>query len=481
MDVAKKKNEGPSMQKNMGLFALGTVLTKVLSFCIAPVYSYYLSTADFGIIDLLSSMASLIYPMLTLAAQEAVLRYVLLDKENVDSYFTNGALIFLIGTLSLASAPLIIGIWYPANALSVGIYYVCYFLYTFAQVFSKSLNKTVSYSFSSLVYSLITVTSILSFLYFTDLGVNGYFYGMAIGGLAAFLYLFIRLHMRKYISFSLIKRETLWEMIRYAAPLILNNVSYWIISGSDKIVTISLMGEGAGGILSVVHKIPTLCTLAYSIFYDAYVIEALSKHAKTGDNQDAFYSSLFNDILAVLSIGIGAVVLLSYPIVLLYEQSYREAWLFIPLYSFGTVLGSIRGFYAPLFMINKKTGRLTCYALLGSLVNLISCYLLMKYAGIGLWATAVSTILGYGAISLAAIIDTRRWVAIKPKLLQCLALLVAFASCFLPCFGLGLVWLYVIAGISFLAILCLNFKRILWILASFVDDFRAKKGENAHE
>ena len=141
----KVKQTGPSMQKNMGLFALGTVLTKILSFCIAPVYSYFLSTSDFGVIDLLSSLASLIYPALTLAVQEAVLRFVLSDNDNAKNYFSNGLLVFGIGAICLATAPFIIGIWYPNNGISVTVYYLSYFLFTFLQVFSKSLNKTVSF------------------------------------------------------------------------------------------------------------------------------------------------------------------------------------------------------------------------------------------------------------------------------------------------------------------------------------------------
>ncbi len=463
------------MRKNMGFFALGTILTKVLSFCIAPVYSYFLTTADFGVIDLLTSLASLIYPVLTLAVQEAVLRFVLSDKDKAKDYFTNGGMIFLIGALCLASAPFIIGIWYPGNAISVSVYYLSYFLFTFLQVFSKSLNKTASYSLSSIIYSLVTVGCIILFLNFTDLGANGYFYGMSIGAGMAFLYLFIRLKIWKYVSFSSIKGSTLSEMIRYAAPLILNNVSYWIISGSDKLITITVLGEDAAGILSVIHKVPTLCTLAYSIFYDAYIIEALSKHSGSGPSENQFYSSLFDDVLAMLAIGLALIALVAWPFTLLYEQSYREAWQYIPLYSFATALGSIRNFYAPFFMIQKKTGRLTCAVLLGSIINLVSCFLLMKFANLGLWATALSTILGNGAICVVVIFASRRFVSVKPSLTPILSSIIAFAACLVPCLGLSLVWLYILSGVAFLAVVALNFKRGIKIVKSFIDDYRPKR------
>ena len=298
---------------------------------------------------------------------------------------------------------------------------------------------------------------------------------MAIGSLAAFSYLFFRLKVWTYVSFSAIKKDFLLEMVRYSAPLILNNVSYWIISGSDKLVTIAVLGEDAAGILSVVHKIPTLCTLAYSIFYDAYVIEALSKHSKGGTDENLFYSSLFNDVLAVLSIGLGAIVLLSWPITLLYEQSYREAWLYIPLYSFGTILGSVRNFYAPFFMIRKKTGRLTCYVLIGSAINLATCFLLMKFANLGLWATALSTILGNGFICVAVIIGSKRYISIKPSIAPVVTSLIAIITCLLPCFGLDLVWLYILSGLAFGAIVVLNLKRTIRIVKGFVEDYRPKK------
>ena len=54
--------------------------TKIISFLLVPLYTYVLSTKDYGNLDLVTTTVQLLVPIMTLNIQDAVLRFCL-DKE----------------------------------------------------------------------------------------------------------------------------------------------------------------------------------------------------------------------------------------------------------------------------------------------------------------------------------------------------------------------------------------------------------------
>ena len=58
-----------------GLFALSSFGSRFLVFFLAPLYTYVLSTEQFGTVDLLQTTVIFLYPLLTLSISEAVLRF----------------------------------------------------------------------------------------------------------------------------------------------------------------------------------------------------------------------------------------------------------------------------------------------------------------------------------------------------------------------------------------------------------------------
>ena len=66
--------------KNTLLMVVGNFASKLLTFFLVPLYTYCLSTSEYGISDLMSTTISLIVPFLTLTIAEGILRMTL-DKK----------------------------------------------------------------------------------------------------------------------------------------------------------------------------------------------------------------------------------------------------------------------------------------------------------------------------------------------------------------------------------------------------------------
>ena len=102
--IVNKKNK--YLIKNIGLFTVGSFGSKILSFLLVPLYTAVLSTSEFGTVDLITSTASILTPILLLSIFDATLRFGMdsnYKKEDVLSTSINiaikGSLILLIGIL----------------------------------------------------------------------------------------------------------------------------------------------------------------------------------------------------------------------------------------------------------------------------------------------------------------------------------------------------------------------------------------------
>ena len=68
------------LAKNILLFSISGFVPKILSFILIPLYTSYLTTAEYGISDLITTTVYLLLPVFTLNIQDAVMRFALDDK-----------------------------------------------------------------------------------------------------------------------------------------------------------------------------------------------------------------------------------------------------------------------------------------------------------------------------------------------------------------------------------------------------------------
>ena len=61
--------------KNMSLFTISNMASKLLVFLLVPLYTIVLSEADYGMADVMQTTLLLLVPLLSLNAGEAALRY----------------------------------------------------------------------------------------------------------------------------------------------------------------------------------------------------------------------------------------------------------------------------------------------------------------------------------------------------------------------------------------------------------------------
>ena len=119
-------------------------------------------------------------------------------------------------------------------------------------------------------------------------------------------------------------------MIWYSAPLVPNNLSWVIISLSDRLMLTQMTGADANGIYAVANKFPNIVYTCYGFFSTAWK-ESAARILKE-ENKSQYYNSIYKDVkffLKAIVLGLIAIMPLAFPLLVI--ESYIDAYIYIPI------------------------------------------------------------------------------------------------------------------------------------------------------
>ena len=101
-----KRGKYRRLIKNTVILSFGTFASKLLVFLLLPLYTNYLSTAEYGTADLVTNMANFLIPLFCCGVNEGVLRFSLREKSTEEhtreSVFSTCTVITVLGSILLA-------------------------------------------------------------------------------------------------------------------------------------------------------------------------------------------------------------------------------------------------------------------------------------------------------------------------------------------------------------------------------------------
>ena len=232
-----KNSKYKDLTKNTLLFTLSNFGTKIISFLLVPLYTYVLSTSDYGTADLMTTTVSLLLPVFTFNIQDAVLRFCL-DKE----YYSEQVISVSVKTISINTCFLGILLYLLKflGVLAIEDKYLAFLFISFAaaaffnsiQMYLKATERVEVIVVSSLLTTVLNCILNMLLLLYLKIGVNGYLIAQAVSSLAGVAYCVLRtsiIHTLK-IRFDFVLLKT---MLLYSTPLIFNSLAWWLNNASD--------------------------------------------------------------------------------------------------------------------------------------------------------------------------------------------------------------------------------------------------------
>ncbi len=407
-------NQYKSLAKNSFLFAVGSIGSKAISFFMLPLYTRFLSTSDYGQLDVLQTTISLLIPLVTLQAVEAVFRFSIdmREKDSALSVLINAFFLCIVGILVTLSLFPVFHHFEPFSSY-IAFFYSIMFLTMFDSIlkqFVRGLEKIKTFVASDLAYTASFVAINIVFLVNLKWGLKGYFLSMVLAHLISIVILVFFGNVFKYLNFKFFDQSFLKTMLIYSIPLIPNGLMWWIISVSDRYILTYFLGFDATGIYSVANKFPSLITVMNSIFFMAWQLSAMQEYGKEGYSQ--FYKNIFGVLSAFLFTIIAFILLILKPLMSIFvAESFYESWRYVPFLLIGAVFHAFSSFFGTNYTASKKTIGAFTTTVVGAVVNVAINFILIPVWGIQ--AAAFSTMMAYLATWLMRVMDTKKFTKIK--------------------------------------------------------------------
>lgn len=401
------------LMKNTAIIAVGNIFTKCVSFFMLPLYTSLLSTEEYGTVDLIGVIVSLLVIVMTCQMELGVFRFLIdarNDKIKQKRYVSITVIfVFCINFLFFVVLWPILNILHYKYTYYLLINVIFGVANTLLLNMARGVGNNLVYAAGSCINGTLNVLLNVLFIAILHISVEGMLLATILSLAISTIYVILKIKIWKYIDVNLVRKEEFVELIKYSFPLIPYTLCWWVINASDRVIIKWAMGASANGIYSIVYKFSSLYTMATNIFQTAWM-ESASENVND-EARDVFYQSIFEKTVkfySSCSIGIIAVLPLLFEI--LVKKDFAAAYLYIPILLIAAFFQSVSSFYGCLYFAFKETKKVALTNVISAGLNIIMNVALINF--IGLYAAAISTLLAYLIVVVIRHFDVQKLVGI---------------------------------------------------------------------
>ena len=377
------------------IYAVGNLGTKIITFLIVPLYTYYISPDDLGNYDLLVTTVSLFTPVITLRISDAAYRWMLNGiKDTVDCISATYRVLMISSAVAFFLILLV-------NQF-VAIAYYGYFILLLIlgrwleslQTLVRGLKKQGLFAVSGIIYTFIFVSLNLIKIVFLKEGMEALFQSTVISQIITIAVLLLcAKELRAGFHIVPESRKLTVAFLKYSAPLVPSGLSWWIMSASDRYVIRASLGSSPNGIFAIASKFPAVVSMVFAIINLAWTDLALSElkdNKETSNYSSELFSNIYRMAISFTWILIPATnIVFSFVI----SETYQESADYIGFLYLGAVFQGFTSFISAGLLKTAHTRSIARSSMIGALVNLAVD--IFAIGLIGLHAASLSTFLGF--------------------------------------------------------------------------------------
>ena len=438
---------------NTAILGAGTFISKVLVFLLMPLYTACLSSAEFGVADILMQTANLIIPIAVIGVSDGLFRFTIDAEPNRrKQIFTVSILTLFIGMLPLAALIQLFGFIsvYDGYVWLVFFYICTANLHLIVANYVRGCDKTKTFAVQGIINTALVIIFNVIFLVVFDMGVIGYLLSVVLADLLVSIGLILFCRLYRDIAPRSIDKSLVRELFRFSIPYIPLTLMWTITSVSDRFVILATLGDNAtsiNGLYAAAYKLPTLITIAGGIFIKAWHISSVSEN--DAKERSAFFGNVYKNYLCLMFAGGACLVALSKVFTkLLLADSYYSSWQYVPILAIAMIFSAFSEFLGSVYFVNKRSTRSLVTAAAGAMTNIALNFALIPFWGaIG---AAIATAVCYGLVFVIRLVDTQKFIAFDRAMVKTavnVALIVA--QVVLMIIELPYWWIYQIAFVAF--------------------------------
>lgn len=389
MTVEKK------VYRNSFIYTACNFALKAMNFLLLPLYTAFLTTADYGVTGLMDRFVSVATVLSTFSLQAAIMRFYVDFREDEEGlsrfcgtlvcFSVLSTLVFdtVFFTLRGVLVPMLFrGVSFmPTVAITLsGLAFTN--VYGIYQQVLRGMERARESALTSIVYLSLNVAFTILFVAGFGWGANGSLLGTALAGVCLSSFAVWRMislgTFRLCIDWHLVR-----ELLAYSIPLMPHNLATQIAQLVSGVLINNGGSLAAVGLYNVASKFGAACdTLQNSVStaYSPWLYRMLADRTEGYKQQLGHFTRTLLDVYLLVFVGISYFV--REPILLMLNPSYAESWMLVPLIALVYAVKSAYYFYIGiLFYYKEAANRIFIATLTSSMLNVIMSLPLVAWWG----------------------------------------------------------------------------------------------------
>lgn len=343
MSLSRRLGE---LARHSAVYGMGSLVSRFIAVLLLPVYTRYLTPADYGLIETLIALSAILTVLLAAGVKSAFFRYYFDEKDEAGHRTVIRTSFWF--TMVMGTAGLVVGFVFAAQisnllfdtsdhanlvrAAFVGLW--AHVNYEQMTSLFRVEQRSVSYLIATLINLGLTVGATLLLVVAWDQGPIGVIVGNFTGTLVVYVGLLV--YRREQLGFEW-NRHLLREMNRFGMPLVPSALFLWVLNFSDRFFLVKLSGPREVGLYSIGVRLASAIILLLAAFRTAWPAFAYSiEDDREAGRAYAFVLTYLVTLTSWMALGLG--LLAPWLVQLLTTPEFYSAERVVPTLAFAAAL-----------------------------------------------------------------------------------------------------------------------------------------------
>ena len=406
---------------NSAIFAVGNLGSKLITFLMVPLFTNYLSTEQFGTVDLATTTVNMLSPIVALSIADAVFRFLMDDESDDQAIFTTGLTFTITVSLVLLFLYPVVRFFHIANGGYILVYLTLVILQASLQNFIRAIEYVKLFAFNGIFSTLIMAVTGYYLIAVLKQGVTGYFCALIFSALSSICLTFFGSRGWRFFSVKKFDTSILRSLLKYSIPLIPNAFMWFFTNDASRFFIVAIVGLSANGLYAVANKIPTIINVLYNVFTQAWQISAVEEYQE--NPRSSFFSEILNANIALSMISLSGILFILKPLMRVFvAPDFYESWKLVPLLLIAAVFANFSSFIGTLYLATKRTRAIMSSTVFGMISNVLFNSLLIP--SFGVQGAGLGAMLGFLLVAAIRYKDIQRYISLKANFNQLLLSLI---------------------------------------------------------
>lgn len=392
--MENKKNNFRGFLKHTINYLSGDLFSKGINFLTIPIMTRILSTEDYGVLSIFTSLISIFTIFLGLSIESAIKRFYFEKKDEYKEMLGSNIVFLMIYNVVVL---LIVNIFADrildnSNSKILLSAVLVAMLNVFFQILLANYQvKQISIKFATLnaIKSvLIVVISILLILNINEKKYMGQVYAYLIITFVLFIYSLFKL--RKESVFCL-KAKYIIYSLKFSIPLIPSVLSSMLLTYCDRLMIQDLVDIASAGLYSFAYNVSMILQVIIQAINRSWNPVFFDLYTKKKYNNINILAKKLSKLLFVIALIL--ILFVREIILILADEKYMEALNVVPIVLLSYVFVFLYTLYFQYNSYYKKTSIISLYSIVTLIINVILNYMFIpKY---GYIMAAYTTLVSY--------------------------------------------------------------------------------------